>query len=308
MLTPVATSAFVMNCAAWSNGGYSIDPSNPDYGTHDWIAEHALDWLPAKEKHYILDNRLLYLYGTELPDNRKAPDGIGDTRLHHIYINSKEDLTDDAGAVRAQTESDNTLDKLKSKDYKNAAKNAGILTHYIADMAVFGHVMASGTDWGNETHHSDYEDEVNGYTSTYDSAFTTFLMFDGKLGEVSAYQAAIDLAYDTTFDINGDLTAVWMDRNYNWSNSTFEQRVGESLNLAVNYIADVLHSLYLKSEKDASPPSQPPPQQPPPPSSPRVSIPLWTVGAAIVTIALIVILALARIQPKRPRGKLVRLS
>lgn len=28
---------------AWSNGGYSTDPSNPKYGTHDWIAERALD-------------------------------------------------------------------------------------------------------------------------------------------------------------------------------------------------------------------------------------------------------------------------
>ncbi|XES76381.1 MAG: hypothetical protein ACBZ72_09385 [Candidatus Bathyarchaeia archaeon] len=27
---------------AWSNGGYSADPATPDYGTHDWIAQHAL--------------------------------------------------------------------------------------------------------------------------------------------------------------------------------------------------------------------------------------------------------------------------
>jgi hypothetical protein len=49
-------SVFVMNGLAWSNGGYSADPSNPDYGTHDWIAQHALDWLPVEEKQYILDN------------------------------------------------------------------------------------------------------------------------------------------------------------------------------------------------------------------------------------------------------------
>jgi len=50
---------------AWSNGGYSEDPSNPDYGTHDWIAQHALEWLPASEKQYIEDNLAVYLYGTE---------------------------------------------------------------------------------------------------------------------------------------------------------------------------------------------------------------------------------------------------
>jgi len=36
--------------SGWSNGGYSAAPANPDYGTHDWIAEHALDWLPLAEK------------------------------------------------------------------------------------------------------------------------------------------------------------------------------------------------------------------------------------------------------------------
>ena len=38
-----------------------------------------------------------------------------------------------------------------------------------------------------------------------------------------------------------------MDRNYNWSNLAFKDRCGESLNLAVNYLTDVLHSLYLEA-------------------------------------------------------------
>jgi hypothetical protein len=54
---------------AYSNGGYSADPSNPDYGTHDYIAQHALDWLPMNEKRYISDHLNDYLYGSELPDN-----------------------------------------------------------------------------------------------------------------------------------------------------------------------------------------------------------------------------------------------
>jgi hypothetical protein len=37
-----------------------------------------------------------------------------------------------------------------------------------------------------------------------------------------------------------------MDENYNWSNPSFENRCGESLNLAVNLIADVLHTFYVK--------------------------------------------------------------
>jgi hypothetical protein len=51
------------------------------------FAQHALDWLPTEEKQYITDNLATYLYGTELPDNNGAIDGIGDTTKHHIYFN-----------------------------------------------------------------------------------------------------------------------------------------------------------------------------------------------------------------------------
>lgn len=94
---------------AWSNGGYSDDPSNPDYGTHDWIAEHALDWLPDDQKQYILDNLQDYLYGTELPDNGGAPDGIGDSFKHHVYCSSSGNLQEDASEIRAQNGYDKAL-------------------------------------------------------------------------------------------------------------------------------------------------------------------------------------------------------
>lgn len=55
------------------------------YGTHDWIADRALDWLPETEKRWILDRNgdlwlaSLYLYGTEMPDiTSGCGDCIGD--------------------------------------------------------------------------------------------------------------------------------------------------------------------------------------------------------------------------------------
>jgi len=270
-LASITISLSVMNGLAWSNGGYSADPSNPDYGTHDWIAQHALDWLPVEEKQYILDNLKTYLYGTELPDNGQAPDGIGDTTKHHIYLNSDKAIIDDAAAVRASTEYSNTLNFLKTKDYAKAAKNAGIMSHYIVDMAVFGHVMSSSTDWSAEVHHSDYETYVNERTSNYGAEFNSYISFDGSLAMVSAYDAAKNLAYDTTFDANGNLTCIWMDQNYNWNDSTFKNRAGESLNLAVNTIADVLHTLATESTTE---PTTPEP------------IPLWAIGVAIITVTL----------------------
>jgi Zinc dependent phospholipase C len=247
------TTAFATNSWAWSNGGYSTDPTDPDYGTHDWLAQHAIDWLPPEEKKYILDNLASYLYGTELPDNNLASDGIHDTTKHHIYYNSEEAMTDDAAATRASTEYNNALNSLKAKDYAKAAKNTGIMTHYIADMAVFGHVMGATTDWGAETHHSDYETYIDTRTSTFNAEFNSFLSFDGSLNEISAYEAARKLAYDTTFDTDGTLTCSWMDQNYDWTNPTFKNRAGESLNLAANYLADVLHTLYQESSATTPP-------------------------------------------------------
>jgi len=231
----------------WSNGGYSDDPSNPKYGTHDWIAQHALDWLPLEEKQFILNNIANYLYGTELPDNGTVPGGIGDKTKHHVYYFANGSLQDDASAVRAQEEYDKAVKIYKTGDLTNAAKTLGVMTHYIADVAVFGHVMGSETDWGNEneTHHTNYETYVNTRTNNYTDDFNTFLAFDGVLSEIFAYHATLTLANDTTFDGGGGLTCGWMDENYNWSDSTFKNRCGESLNFAVNLIADVLHTFYL---------------------------------------------------------------
>ena len=228
--------------AGWSNGGYSSDPSNPNYGTHDWIAQHALDWLSNAEKEYIVNNLAIYLYGTELPDNSGAPDGIGDTALHHVYYWSNESLQDDASATRAQTEYSIALSYIKSGNVAIGAKTLGIMSHYVVDVGEFEHVMGSGTEWGSEVHHSDYETYVDERTNSYDAEFNAYLAFDGSLDKISAYDAACTLAYDTTFDVDGNSTCVWMDQNYDWSNQTFKDRCGESLNLAVNALADVLHT------------------------------------------------------------------
>jgi len=153
--------------SGWSNGGYSADPAHPDYGTHDWLAEHALDWLPQQEKQWLLDNKASYLYGTELPDNNQAPDGIGDTTKHHVYFFANGSVQDDAAAVRAREEYTNAANAYKSGNMSEAAKRLGMAAHYVGDMAVFGHVMGAPTVWGAETHHSDYEDYVQSRTDSY---------------------------------------------------------------------------------------------------------------------------------------------
>jgi hypothetical protein len=158
--------------------------------------------------------------------------------------------------------------RLNFNNFEQAAKTAGIMSHYIADMAVFGHIMGSTTEWGKETHHDDYEEYVNTRTNSYNDDFNIYLSFDGSLDEISAYEAAVKLAYDTTFDVDGDLTCIWMDQNYNWNNPTFRNRCGESLNLAVNLIADVLHTLYVESSTPSPTPTATPTPTPKPTSTP----------------------------------------
>ena len=198
----VKVSADTPQAYGWSNGGYSADPADPDYGTHDWIAHHALDWLPIEEKQYILDNLADYLFGTELPDNWQPSDGIGDKSKHHVYYRANGSLQDDAAAIRAQEEYENASIYALSGDASNASKSLGIMIHYIGDVAVFGHVMGASTDWGkeNDTIHSNYESYVNIRTNNYTDDFDTFLVFDGVLNTISAYNATLMLAYDTTFD------------------------------------------------------------------------------------------------------------
>jgi hypothetical protein len=61
VISLILSTLLLPQSTAYSNGGYSADPSNPDYGTHDYIAHHALDWLPTNEKRYISDNLDEYL-------------------------------------------------------------------------------------------------------------------------------------------------------------------------------------------------------------------------------------------------------
>jgi hypothetical protein len=75
-----------------------------------------------------------------------------------------------------------------------------------------------------------------------------------------------------------------MDHNYNWSNPVFKNRAGDSLNLAVNYLVDVLHTLAVEST--AVPVSEP--------------IPLWMIGVTMVTVAVIAIVAASSKRKHRP--------
>jgi hypothetical protein len=245
ILTVLTCILFAPKASAWSNGGYSADPSHPDYGTHDWIAEHALDFLPAGKKSYI--NLSAYLLGTELPDNPNSSiGGIGDTAHHHVYYRKNGTLQANDSAMRAQEEYANALTYLEAGDYRNASIRAGVMSHYIVDVTVWCHVMGAYTDWGAESNHSNYENYVTGKMKNYTSTlFDSYLTFDGSLDTPSAYNATLSIAYNSTFGDGLHLkNCTWMNTHYNWSDPAFKDSCGAALILAVNMVADVLYTLY----------------------------------------------------------------
>lgn len=286
LVVAVLVAAFVLasvGCQAvwaWSNGGYSSDPTHPDYGTHDWIAEHALDWLPTQEKQFLTDNLASYLYGTELPDNKNTPDGVGDTTKHHIYFYANGTVQDDAAALRAKQEYANAQALFEAGNFSGAAEHLGMVAHYISDMAVFGHVMGASTAWGTEKHHSDYEDYVDARTGTYQSTFDTYLAFDGALTAGSAYDEAVAVAQDTTFGGSSELSCLWMDQHYSWVDAAFKGRCGESLNLAVNAVTDMLHGFAVAELGVAASPTPTPTVAPTSPTATPVITPTATSSLA----------------------------
>jgi hypothetical protein len=116
--------------------------------------------------------------------------------------------------------------------------------------------MGSSTDWGSEAHHSDYENYIRDRTTGYVSGeFDPYLEFDGSLVELEAYEGALDVGFVSTFGDGGDVRdCVWMDGNYDWSDPAFRLSAGVSLNLAVNVLADVLHSIAVIGVQEVDPP------------------------------------------------------
>jgi len=245
---------------AWSNGGYSSDPDDPDYGTHDWIADKALAIQTMDAGFLKTTHHARFLLGTEAPDNTAY---IGDSTNHHVYYHSSGVLQDGKSAIRASQMYQIALGYLASQDLGNAAYYVGAMTHYVADVGVFGHTMGSGTDWGTEDHHSDYENAIQSMTGSLNAPTGV------SLSDSDAYAATLDLANKITFGGGVIMPNIWMDTNYSWANPTFVTSAMVSLNSSVAAVAAVVNHLLVEA---GSPSTSPDPQSPQPPESLRANV------------------------------------
>lgn len=232
----------------WGNGGYSSDPQAPDYGTHDWIADAALAMQTREVSFLTSTYHDEFLLGTEGPDN---PAYIGDTANHHVYYYSSGALQDDSCAVRAAQMYQVALDYLLAGNLEDAAYSIGALAHYVSDVGVFGHTMGAGTDWGAETHHSDYEQAMDSLIQSLPHPVGL------PLENQEAYDATLELAREVTFGSGSIKPNTWMDGHYDWSDEAFRASAMASLSASVVAVAAVMNHLLTEAAASAPPPQAP---------------------------------------------------
>jgi len=230
-LTLLLVPAVAVPVKSWGNGGFSADPTHPDYGIHDWIADKALTFQVSDVRFLLTTYHADYLVGTEAPDNG---DYIGDSRNHHVYYNESRTLQSDVGASRARQLYQSALASLKSSDYKQAAYYAGAMSHYISDLGAYGHTMGTSTVWGSSPHHEEYEDDVHSLTQSLASPRATAIAWNDP------YNETLSLALKTTFGSGEIKPNTWMESNFDWGNPAFRSSCLAALNESVRAVASAL--------------------------------------------------------------------
>ena len=255
---PVVSLALVFGLAvphAWNNGqagntttSVSSECTDPPYATHDWIADHAIEMLPDDEKAWLLPHRAVYLIGTEAPDHKLIPLSCGvphrgyDDRQRGHSIEWNSDVTEmlnDRPAAPAQEEFGKAILAFQQGEPGHAAFYLGAMAHYLGDVSQYGHT------YRDEVNHGNYESWAAARTTALDDeTFDDYIDRD-SLVRRTPYTAVRRVAH-AAFAGKGDiLPAAKMDSLWSTKPDEFINSTGESLNLAVNELADVLHTFYL---------------------------------------------------------------
>jgi len=267
---------------AWSNGSYAYNQNDydyeTDYGTHDWIAEGALEALIEHDEDqwkWLEYREIIFLVGTEAPDNSgvsitldgETLSGFGDTTYHHIYYEEDGSIknNEDDSALRAKWCGDWADASIESGKLDQAAFYFGAMTHYIADLSMYAHVADNYVYPYNlyfDEHHSTVESRVQSRTNEYDDREEFFKYSQIIVGNKKPYDAAVDLGWETYKDPTcSEATsrdALWLHENFfsNWvltysqrqveTNETkrfYYNRIEECLNNAIEACASAMNNV-----------------------------------------------------------------
>ena len=277
ILAVLIVNLYVGSVSAWKNGSYADDPAEYNYvdhyGSHDWIADYALQALMAinsSEWQWLEDRKEIYYVGTEAPDNSGIDiildgdviEGYGDTTYHHVYFNEDGTIKDneDDSAIRAKWCGDWADVSYSDGDFDKAAFYLGAMTHYIADLAMYAHIVPNYEDPYNlnfDEHHAAIEGYVNTRTNEYEEMDEFFHITAINVSSMNPYDAAIQLAWETykdpfpTASVTRD--AFWLHTNHftGWA-QTYSSRMSETNETKLQYYDRFEENLWNAISKCAS--------------------------------------------------------
>jgi len=265
IILSISTSAAV----AWSNGRHAVgsvnygdgvlnpiplyyaDYQNPIagntereyYGTHDWIAESALELLYNVRPGNIFLNRLrgdpttnnmlkiYFLYGTEIPDRSVlSPRFItdcdyqfirstfGPERHTPLYFNGDGSPRDDTAARVADKLFHQVVMAFEAKDCQRAAAYIGAIMHMISDATMYNHVLDNvGRQATYEAHveHVTFRKWSEGTRELWPGITEFFSVFEAQemltaFTSISPYMATMRAGKDTRFGGLFFRDAIWM--------------------------------------------------------------------------------------------------
>ncbi|HDZ16843.1 hypothetical protein LCGC14_0707410 [marine sediment metagenome] len=237
---------------AWANDSYANNSSNYtyalNYATHDWIAQKALEILLANDYskwEWLKDRELIYLTGTEAPDNanlnmtldNEVILGYGDFSNHFLSFHENGTVKSnwDKAAIRAQDFFELAEKSLNENKLDQAAFYFGAMTHYISDSSVYAHVAQKNVPPYNvdfSQYHSTLESRVRYRTNDYYEREEFFLYTAQAVEKNSAYNITLEVGWDTYKDPNPSEATVrdayWLHNNFfpNWI-LNYEDRLTE---------------------------------------------------------------------------------
>jgi hypothetical protein len=256
---------FISYSVAWSNKGKDDDEN---YGTHAWVADHAYQAVlksvnntPDSSKYsWIATYHEAYLKGTKAPDRPFVivsgvnPFDYCDVLNHHNYYETEQTIIKDRASIRAQEEFEKAIVALKAGKFEQAAFYTGAMTHYLADISNYMHVMGKDSPLGSEDRdeHSEYESNMRRHTDNLTDSFfnITYQPVIKRDFDTAAYEAGRRIGWAA------HQNAEWMNQNYQsvlgayTATTEFELRTELLLNKAINEIASLIYTLGFYSESD----------------------------------------------------------
>jgi len=252
----VSSSLFLLipSVEGWGNGstptgGWATYSYDLHFGTHDWVADFALqeienigplyqkwDYNNGQDNFWTKARKKIYLYATEGPDNGNIYYRSGlryfrgehDPARHHIYFWDSEKIRKPphSSSLYAHDQAHNmamaAVSALNDGECEIAAFYLGQMTHYIADLSNFGHVLLTSQLVDCEIEFSTYETRVNRYTyyvKEADQGYTGF--FSVESGITSRFltkdpsELAIYTAKKNRFGNEYHYSAKKFDQEYN---------------------------------------------------------------------------------------------